>query len=165
VSSSDLESLRIAAYLHDVGHMTLPKGGEGFESPGHPEEGERIVSGAQFAPEIVAAVRHHHDRWDGVGGADGAAAGTIEESGKNIPLMARILAVAEKYEALTGGRGCARITPPEAFIKVREGSGTEFDPSVVESLGRAVQDGSVELNLPDLAFPAVAASPQPVAAT
>jgi diguanylate cyclase (GGDEF)-like protein/putative nucleotidyltransferase with HDIG domain len=165
VSSSDLESLRIAAYLHDVGHMTLPTGGEGFESPGHPEEGERIASGAQFAPEIVAAVRHHHERWDGVAGADGAAGGTIEKSGENIPLMARILAVAEKYEALTAGRGCARITPQEALIKVREGSGTEFDPSVVEALGRAVQDGSVELNLPDLAFPAIAATPEPVAAT
>ncbi len=158
VSSSDLESLRIAAYLHDVGHMTLPTGGEGFESPGHPEEGERIVPGAQFAPEIVAAVRHHHERWDGVGGADGMA-------GEKIPLMAGILAATETYEALTAGRGCPRITPQEALIKVREGSGTEFDPSVVESLGRAVQDGSVELNLPDLAFPAIPATPEPIAAT
>jgi len=165
VSSSDLEALRIAAYLHDVGHMTLPSGGEAFEAPGHPEEGERIVSGAQFAPEIVAAVRHHHERWDGVGGADGAPAGTVEMSGENIPLMARILAVAEMYEALTAGRGCARIAPPDALIKVREGSGTAFDPSVVESLGRAVQDGSVELNLPDLAFPAVAAASVLVAAS
>jgi HD-GYP domain-containing protein (c-di-GMP phosphodiesterase class II) len=104
----------------------------------------------------VAAVRHHHERWDGVGGADGMA-------GENIPLMARILAASEMYEALTAGRGCARIAPQDALIKVREGSGTAFDPSVVESLGRAVQDGSVELNLPDLAFPVIAVAAEPVA--
>jgi len=86
-------------------------------------------------------------------------------AGEKIPLIAGILAATETYEALTAGRGCPRITPQEALIKVREGSGTEFDPSVVESLGRAVQDGSVELNLPDLAFPAIPATPEPIAAT
>jgi diguanylate cyclase (GGDEF)-like protein len=158
-SSSDLESLRTAAFLHDVGHMTLPTGGDNFEAPGHPEEGERIVAGAQFSPGIVAAVRRHHERWDGVGGADGMA-------GANIPLMARIICVAERYEVLTAGRGCARMTPPEAVVKVKEGSGTEFDPAVVDALSRAVQEGSLDLNLPDIALPAaVAAEPAPVAAS
>ena len=52
ITSSDLESLRAAAFLHDVGHMTLPSGGEGFEVPGHCEEGEKIVAGADFSPEM-----------------------------------------------------------------------------------------------------------------
>src|SRR5205807_2647409 len=81
---------------------------------------------------------HHHDRFDG-----GATDGPPEQP----PLMARILAVAERYEALTAGRGCGRVTPPEALAKVNEGSGTEFDPAVVDALSRAVQDRGLELNL------------------
>ena len=63
----------------------------------------------------------------------------------------------ERDEAMTAGRGVVRVTPQEALAKVAEGSGTEFDPAVVEALGRAVRDGGLELNLPDLAFPAMAA--------
>jgi len=82
-------------------------------------------------------------------------------TGDSIPGMARVLAVAEKFEALTAGRGVLRITPQEALAKVTEGSGTEFDPSVVEALGRAVKDGSLELNLPDIALPATVTAPTP----
>ena len=151
VTSSDLESLRAAAFLHDVGHMTLPAGGEGFEVPGHCEEGERIVAGAQFPDEVVAAVRHHHDRWDA--------------SGEQIPLMARILAVTERYESLTAGRGCPRVSPPDAMAEIKKMSGIEFDAAVVDALGRAFQDRSLELNLPDVALPAVTISPEPVASS
>jgi diguanylate cyclase (GGDEF)-like protein/putative nucleotidyltransferase with HDIG domain len=159
VSSSDLETLRTAAFLHDVGHMTLPAGGDAFEAPGHPEEGERVVAGAQFPTEVAAAVRHHHERWDGAGAANGMA-------GEKIPLMARILAVAERFESVTAGRGCPRHSAQEALIKVREGSGTEFDPAVVEALSRAVEEGSLDLNLPAIALPAIAApEPAPAAAS
>jgi len=151
VSSTDLESLRAAAFLHDVGHMTLPAGGEGFEVPGHCEEGERIVAGAQFPDEVVAAVRHHHDRWDG--------------PGDQVPLMARILAVTERYESLTAGRGCKRLSASDALGEIKKASGVEFDPAVVDALTRAVQDGGLELNLPDIALPATAAAPESVAAS
>jgi diguanylate cyclase (GGDEF)-like protein/putative nucleotidyltransferase with HDIG domain len=151
IASGDMESLRAAAFLHDVGHMTLPSGGEGFEVPGHCEEGEKIVAGADFSAEVVAAVRHHHDRWDG--------------SRDQVPLIARILAVAERYEALTAGRGCARMTAQDALARVKEEAGTEFDPVVVDALGRAVQDGGLELNLPDIALPAVTAPVASVAAS
>jgi len=153
IDSSDMENLRAAAFLHDVGHMTLSTGGEGFEAPGHPEEGGKVVAGANFPAAVVAAVRHHHDRFDG--GAEAA---------EQPPLMARILAVAERYEALTAGRGCTRATPFEALAKVKEGSGNEFDAEVVDALSRAVQDGGLELNLPDIALPAIAASPEAVPA-
>ncbi len=152
-SSSGLETLRMATYLHDVGHMTLPAGGEAFEAAGHPEEGGRIVSGAQFPVDVVLTVRHHHDRWDGGGNADGMARDTI-------PLMARILAVAERFEALTAGRGTPLVSPQLALARVKEGSGTEFDPSVVDALGRAVEEGTLDLKLPAVALPAVP-SPEP----
>jgi len=151
VSSTDMESLRAAAFLHDVGHMTLPVGGDGFEAPGHCEEGEKIVAGANFSPEVVTAVRHHHDRWDG--------------STDPAPLMARILAVAERYEALTAGRGCPRMGSLEALEEVKKGSGTEFDPAIVEALGRAAQDRGLELNLPDIALPAIVPVPELAPAT
>ncbi|MHB8587788.1 MAG: diguanylate cyclase [Candidatus Dormibacteraceae bacterium] len=154
LAPDQLDNLRTAAFLHDVGHMTLAADGQKLEATGHAEEGEKIVAGARFPLEVVAAVRHHHDRWDAGGVADGM-------SGAAIPLLARILAVAERFEASTAGRGCARATPKAAQEQVVSGSGTEFDPAVVEALGRAVRDGGFELSLPELAFPATAAAPVP----
>jgi diguanylate cyclase (GGDEF)-like protein/putative nucleotidyltransferase with HDIG domain len=156
LSPDQTEDLRTAAFLHDVGHMTLPAGGQTAEAPGHAEEGEKIVAGAKFPLAVVAAVRHHHDRWDAGGKADGLM-------GSDIPMLARILAVAERFEASTAGRGCVRVTSKAAQDQVVAGAGTEFDPAIVEALGRAVRDGSFELTLPELAFPAVAAAPVPAA--
>ncbi len=145
-----LEELRMAAFLHDVGHMTLGVDAQSFERPGHAEEGERIVAAAKFSPEIASAVRHHHERWDGQGKPDGAA-------GEVIPVAARILAVAEGYEAMTAGRGCERLSVPAALEQLKAGSGSEFDPAVLEALTKAVGDGSLESILPAVALPAVAA--------
>ena len=151
LSSDEMDNLRTAAFLHDVGHMTMAVDGQNVEAAGHAEEGEKVVAGASFPLEVVAAVRHHHDRWD-----------AADQAG--VTVLARILAVAERFEASTAGRGCARVTAKAAQDQVVVGSGTEFDPAVVEALGRAVRDGSLELNLPDLAFPATAVPANPVAA-
>jgi len=153
MSSTGLENLRTASFLHDVGHMTLQAGGDQFEAPGHAEAGAAIVAGAHFEPAIGEAVRHHHARWDGTGNSEWV-------EGEGIPGMARVLAVAERFEALTAGRGCERVGLQPAADAVELGAGTEFDPSVVESLKRAVAEGSLELNLPDLALPA---TPTPTA--
>ena len=110
--SSRLEELRMAAFLHDVGHMTLAAEGQTLEAAGHAEAGEMIVAGAKFPLEVVAAVGHHHDRWDAGGKADGV-------TGESIPLMARILSVAERFEAQTAGRGCPRLTQEESLAQVR----------------------------------------------
>ncbi len=147
-----MDNLRTAAFLHDIGHMTMAVDGQNVEAAGHAEEGEKVVARADFPPEVVAAVRHHHDRWD-----------AVDKSGVNV--QARILAVAERFEASTAGRGCVRATSKVAQEQMVVGSGTEFDPAVVEALGKAVRDGSLELNLPDLAFPATAAVADPVPTT
>jgi diguanylate cyclase (GGDEF)-like protein/putative nucleotidyltransferase with HDIG domain len=146
--ASGLEDLRTAAFLHDVGHMTLTAG-QGFEVPGHAEAGEKIVHRAKFPAEVMACVRSHHERWDGGGKPDGLA-------GEKIPLGARIIAVAETFEALTAGRGYERQSATVALERIVEGSGSEFDPAIVEALGRAVRDGSLDLVTPDLALPATA---------
>jgi diguanylate cyclase (GGDEF)-like protein len=150
LAPSKLEELRMAAFLHDVGHMTLGVDANSFEVPGHAEEGERIVAGAKFSPEIASAVRHHHERWDGQGKPDGMA-------GEDIPLAARILAVAESYEAMTAGRGCERLSVAAALERLQAGSGSEFDPAILLALSKAVGDGSLESILPAVALPAVAA--------
>ena len=129
--------------------MTLLADGQNLEAPGHAEEGERIVAGAKFPVDVVNAVRHHHDRWDGAGQADGM-------TGETIPMLARILSVAERFEALTAGRSSARATPQAAFDQIVVRSGSEFDPAIVEGLGRAVHEGNFELNLPAVALPAAA---------
>ncbi len=147
--ASQLEDLRTAAFLHDVGHMTLLADGDHLDAPGHPEEGERIVRAAQFPEMVAVAVRHQHERWDGTGKPDGLA-------GDKIPLSSRILAVAEAYEVLSAGRACVRLVPPDAFIQVTEKSGSEFDPTIVDALGRIVRDGNLEPVLPSVALPATA---------
>src|SRR4029077_15606007 len=148
VSGAELENLRNAAFLHDIGHMTLAVDGQEPEVPGHEEEGEKIVVGARFSADVSGAVRHHHERWDGQGKPDALA-------GEAIPRPARILAVAEAYEALTAGRGCERLTPAAALAKLKLGSGTEFDPRVIDALGRSVAEGGLEPALPAVALPAV----------
>jgi putative nucleotidyltransferase with HDIG domain len=144
-----LEDLQTAAFLHDVGHMTLAADGPNLEAPGHAAEGARIVEGATFPPDVVAAVRNHHDRWDGVDQAEGM-------TGEQLPILARILAVTERFEALTAGRGCPRVTSKEALDQIIARSGLEFDPAVIEALSRAVRENAFEGNLPNVAFPATA---------
>lgn len=158
MSSTGLEDLRAAAYMHDVGHMTLKVGADQFEAPGHAEAGAAIVAGAEFSPGVADAVRHHHARWDGVGNSEWIA-------GEGIPGMARVLAVTERFEALTAGRGVPRASSQAAAEAVAAGAGSEFDSAVVDALKRAVAEGSLELNLPELALPATAAQdgvPAPV---
>lgn len=147
--ASELEELRTAAFLHDVGHMTLGVGAQDFEMPGHAEAGERIVAESKFSPAVSAAVRHHHERWDGQGRPD-------RMSGESIPPAARIIAVAECYEALTAGRVCDPLNPADALERLKTGSGSEFDPVMVNALTRAVGGESLEAVVPAVALPAVA---------
>ena len=151
LTGGDLEDLRTAAYLHDIGHLLLGDA-QDLEMPGHPEEGEKIVAGAHFSGAIAGAVRHHHERWDGTGKPDGMAR-------DDIPRLARILAIAEGFEALTAGRGCDRLSAGASLDRMRSGSGTEYDPTLVEALARAVGEGGLEPGLPPTALPAVVETP------
>jgi putative nucleotidyltransferase with HDIG domain len=149
ILASDLEDLRTAAFLHDVGHLAMAEGGEAFEAPGHAEAGERVVKAAQFSEEVAAAVRHHHEHWDGSGTPDHLV-------GDSIPLSSRILGVAESFEAMTAGRGCERLAPSAALEQVSGKVGSEFDGAVVEALSRGIRDGNMDQALPSMALPATA---------
>jgi ribonuclease P protein subunit RPR2 len=93
----------------------------------HSELGEALVRSVGL-PDIPSWVRHHHERWDGAGYPD-------RLSGEDIPLAARVFAVADALDALTTDRPYRRGTRfSRAREEIRACSGTQFDPAVVEAL-------------------------------
>src|SRR5207245_8701111 len=76
--AAQLEDLRTAAFLHDVGHLKLATDADHFEAPGHAEVGEKIVREANFSDTVALAVRHHNDRRDGGCAADALFADNLQ---------------------------------------------------------------------------------------
>jgi putative nucleotidyltransferase with HDIG domain len=124
--------------LHDVGKVAIPDGILHKQDPladaerqlmrRHPVIGAEIVGGVPFLERAAAIVRAHHERFDGSGYPDGLA-------GDDIPLPARIFAVADAFDAITTDRPYRpAATLSEARYAIAEGAGTQFDPRVVEAL-------------------------------
>jgi len=158
--------IRQAGVLHDVGKIGVPDAillkpgalddAEFAVIKEHPAIGERILQGLPFLQEILPAVRHHHERWDGRGYPDGLA-------GDAIPVDAAILAVADSFDAMTSSRTYRQaLLATEAIRRVREGVGTQYDPRVVAAFDRAMADGT--LPLPPLRPGVLRALPPPVRA-
>ncbi|HEY7873668.1 MAG TPA: HD-GYP domain-containing protein [Actinomycetota bacterium] len=136
LSVHDIEDLRRGAALHDVGKIRIPD--RILRKPTQLTIEERavveehVVVGAWMVSQVgnsdvVSAVRHHHERWDGAGYPDGLA-------GSDIPLFARIIAVADAYDAITSTRPYRVSSDREFAVDVlRESSGTQFDPQVVDA--------------------------------
>jgi diguanylate cyclase (GGDEF)-like protein/PAS domain S-box-containing protein len=140
LGKAELMSLRAAALLHDVGKIGIPD--RILRLPGalsraefdlvkqHPAMGAALVGAVPGLEHIVPAVRHHHEAWDGSGYPDGLA-------GREIPLHARILAVADAYSAMTTDRPYrAGISPAEAEAVLVKGAGRQWDPDCVAALAR-----------------------------
>ncbi|MBO8192596.1 HD-GYP domain-containing protein [Streptomyces oryzae] len=137
------ETLRCAGVLHDVGKLGVParllrKAGpltpaERRVMEQHPEHGAEIVRGLDFLGEARAAVLHHHERMDGTGYPRGLA-------GEEIPEVARIVAVADAFDAMTSTR-CYRPGRPvaAALEELERCAGTQFDPRMVAALTRALR--------------------------
>ncbi len=138
LSEDQLTNLSLLAILHDVGKVAVPdailvKPGqltaeEWQTMKRHPETGYRIaVASANLAP-IADLILSHHEHWDGSGYPRGLV-------GEDIPLLARIIAVADAYDVMTSGRPYRRaMTEEEAMAELQRCSGQQFDPSVVEAL-------------------------------
>jgi putative two-component system response regulator len=140
-----IKSLRFAAPLHDVGKVKvrpqlLGKPGpltleEVAEIRSHPEAGAQLVLPLRRFHEALPYVLFHHERWDG----DGYPAGL---SGRRIPIEARILAIADAFDAMISPRPYRRaLTHDHALAEVADGAGTQFDPLAAELFVEAWADG------------------------
>lgn len=134
------QQLNLAAVLHDVGKVGIPDGilhkpdrltpEEELVVRSHPEMGERILAPIVRSKAVLAAIRGHHERIDGSGYPDGLA-------GEHIPLLARILAIPDCYDALTTSRAYRPALPMhEALAILEAGSGSQFDPPLVRAFLR-----------------------------
>ncbi len=158
VTGQDMEAVRTGALLHDIGKLGVPdyillKTGpltaeEFSRMKRHTLIGVSILEPVRFPWPVMDVVRHHHERWDGKGYPDGLA-------GENIPLCARIMAVADVYDALTSDRPYRLAwTPEQALAYVREGSGTAFDPAAVRALENVLaMEAAGQLPLPPVEAP------------
>jgi diguanylate cyclase (GGDEF)-like protein/putative nucleotidyltransferase with HDIG domain len=139
---------RIGALLHDVGKLIIPA--DVLNRPGHltdeewalmrqhPEAGERMLADVQFPWDVAPMVRSHHERWDGKGYPDGLA-------GEAIPLAARILSVADVYDALTTERSYKRaFSHLEAMEIMRREVGRQYDPELFVKFEELVRRGAVK---------------------
>jgi diguanylate cyclase (GGDEF)-like protein/putative nucleotidyltransferase with HDIG domain len=140
----ELEALRAASLLHDIGKLAIPEhiinkpgrlSPEEFEKMKiHPIVGAEILECVNFPYPVVPIVRSHHERWDGGGYPDGL-------SGKDIPIGARILAAVDCLDALASDRQYRRsMRLNDAMEQVVRGAGTQFDPQVVEVLARRYEE-------------------------
>jgi len=145
LSEADKEAIRMGAALHDLGKVGVPDAvllKEGGLSPGewermrlHPEIGAIILEPLRerFA-SVLPLVLHHHERLDGRGYPHGL-------KGEEIPFLARVLAVADAYEAMTSDRPYRKaLSPEEALRRLEEGAGTQFDPKVVAAMREALAE-------------------------
>jgi hypothetical protein len=138
-----VEAIRLAGMLHDVGKLGVPI--EVLQKTGkltdeefaaiqlHPMRGLDIVRDIGFLDEAMAGIMHHHERIDGRGYPMGLA-------GDEIPEFARVLAVADAFDAMTSTRSYRGARPvPEAIAELRKWAGTQFDPAFVDAFVAAVE--------------------------
>lgn len=138
-----LETLKLAAILHDVGKIGMVQ--RVLRKPGpltleeerslrrHVDIGEAIIRDLPRVAEVLDAVRAHHERYDGMGYPAGLF-------GEDIPLLARILAVADAYAAMTADRPfCTKLTAEQAKRELEKVAGTQLDPELVGKFVQALE--------------------------
>jgi HD-GYP domain-containing protein (c-di-GMP phosphodiesterase class II) len=137
VGADTLRILARGGYLHDVGKISIPD--DVLNKPSaltdderalietHPRVGGELVSPVALLREVLPAVVHHHERWDATGYPD-------RLGGRDIPLVARIVAVADVWDAMTSDRSYRLGYPPEVALgHIISGRGTHFDPRLVDA--------------------------------
>ena len=144
LSPQELEALTYGALLHDIGKLGVPDAilnkpsalsPREYEAvKRHTEHGARILRRVRALSEAMLAVRHHHERFDGAGYPDGL-------QGADIPLLARIVFVADAFDSMTRSRpyrgGASRR---EALREIAHNSGSQFDPRVVDALFEVMEE-------------------------
>jgi putative nucleotidyltransferase with HDIG domain len=132
----EIGQIRIAGLVHDIGKIGIdekilnkngkPDNEEWKEIKKHPEMGWRILSSTNEFFELASIVIAHHEKWDGSGYPNGL-------KGEEIPLKARIITVADAYDAMTSERSYRKPLGEDAAIEeLKKCSGTQFDPKIVD---------------------------------
>ena len=145
LSAQDHEHVRIAAFLHDLGKVGVPtdlllragaidaKERQLVEQ--HPEIGARLLKPLDIPAAIPLAIRHHHEWWDGAGYPDGLA-------GEEIPLSARIISVADAFDAMSCDRPYRRALDRQVISdEFQRFAGTQFDPNLAKELLLLLETG------------------------
>jgi diguanylate cyclase (GGDEF)-like protein/putative nucleotidyltransferase with HDIG domain len=149
LSEPEIEALKAGALLHDIGKLAVPDyilnkpgaltAAEFEKMKVHTIVGAEILERVGFPYPVVPVVRHHHERWDGRGYPDGLR-------GDEIPITARILAIADCYDAVREERQYRRaMTRHEAIDLLRQGSNTTFDPNVVAAFLEHLDEFETEI--------------------
>jgi putative nucleotidyltransferase with HDIG domain len=152
-NSEELDILNVAGRLHDIGKIgirddiLLKKGQltmeEYNEIKKHPQIGSEIIGRFGLWDLEKLIVKHHHERYDGNGYPD-------QLKKEEIPLLARIVSVADVYDALSSDRVYRRqLLPEDVFQIIVLGSGSQFDPAVVDAFEKCYQRGEIEQSMSD----------------
>jgi HD-GYP domain-containing protein (c-di-GMP phosphodiesterase class II) len=142
-----LAALQVAGLIHDVGKLSVPV--EILRKPGrltptelaevqrHPAAGARLIEPLPALRSLLPAILYHHERWDGTGYPTGRRADSI-------PVEARILAVADAFDAMTSPRPYSQaLSSEDALAEVERCAGTQFDPTIAETFLVAWADGGL----------------------
>jgi len=143
-----IEFLKYVALIHDVGKVAVPESilkkdrlltTEEYDiMKKHSEAGAEVIKDVSFFAAGSGIIKHHHESWDGNGYPE-------RLKGEEIPEGARILSVADAYDAMTSDRPYRKaLKPMEAFKEIQDCSGTQFDPKVVKAFSRIIPQLSLE---------------------
>jgi diguanylate cyclase (GGDEF)-like protein/putative nucleotidyltransferase with HDIG domain len=156
LSDEEMKALRTGSLLHDIGKLAIPDhilnktgkltSAEMEKMKIHPTVGASILERVDFNYPVIPTVRHHHENWDGTGYP-------AKLKGENIPITARILAIADTYDTLRGERTYSTANSKEAARKILlDSSGTKFDPKLIDVFMRNLHNLEAELKAQDLGY-------------
>lgn len=154
MSEAEVENIRSVALLHDIGKIGVPD--SVLNKPGrltdaefemmkrHTVEGSDIIQDIDMIPNVAIGARSHHERYDGRGYPD-------HLQGENIPYIARIIAVADAYDAMTSNRVYRKhLTNEQVLCELEKGAGTQFDPNIANRMLEMLHAGEFKNLSPDM---------------
>ena len=156
LSSKEKEDLQIATLLHDIGKVGLSNRllqktqlseKDNLDIRLHPIKGVHLIEPLAFSHTIISAIRHHHERWDGNGYPDGLI-------GEDIPLLARIITLADSYDAMISDRPYRQgLSLNKVQEEIEVNAGSQFDPRIVKIFLKQIKrDGAFPSIHPSVSF-------------